>query len=264
SLYIADDDLPPGAVVSSFLPRTATLKLAGAKSKLTATGFFDTGLGPANFAESIGLTVGNFAVLIPKLTRQKNGAFTYKGQGVSLTAIPSKIGSSRGIFKLTIARDLTGYVAADAQLHFRFYDGVIDGSGIVTLKKGNFRLGRARGELASPSIFLFSLNGAVSGGGKDGFSLKAGFGGLGATYSVTIPAASFKKKGGAFTAGKGAGGVASARLDYDKEYMQVKVAGVDLGALPDGPQPVVVKITVGGDTRTTVVRLVKRGKKLTY
>lgn len=54
-------------------------------------------------------------------------------------------------------------------------------------------------------------------------------------------------------------------LDYAKEVITVKGKGLDLGAFPDGPQPVAVTIEIDGvEVQTTAVRMVRKRKALKY
>src|SRR5262249_27412369 len=90
--------VPPGAVDADFLPRgmrvVANAK-SPAKSKLSASGFFDTGSAAApQFESDATLDVGDLHVEIPGLT-PKGKAYVYSASGLTFTVTPNKSGSSR-------------------------------------------------------------------------------------------------------------------------------------------------------------------------
>ena len=278
TLVIRDDDLPAGAVGANFLPRLVVVKVAGAKSRLTASGLFDTGATLPLFAGPATLTIGGLTVSVPSTVKTVKGVFRHKADGIDFTLRPSKFGSSRGAFKLVVTnRDLSGLVDPGAPLTLRFDDVAVDGTGQVALTNGKFKLGAVRGTLLAPSVHLRRLSAKAPGGGKDSFSIEAGVGGLGdapgaapdvrvsrASYSVTIPGIGFKKSGGRFTFKGGKSGVASATLDYDRETLIVNAKAIDIGTFAQGAQPVVVTIQVGAATRTAVIRMVRIGASLKY
>jgi len=53
-------------------------------------------------------------------------------------------------------------------------------------------------------------------------------------------------------------------LDYARETLELRARGLDLGDLPEGPQPITVTVVVGEDSREVGVRMVRKGKRLKY
>jgi len=87
---------------------------------------------------------------------------------------------------------------------------------------------------------------------------------FGPTYTATIPAASFVRKGDKFVFKGSAGGVTSATLDYLRETITVSAKKVDLGTYAPGPGVVTLGAGLGDDERSVSVRMVRSGRSLKY
>jgi hypothetical protein len=272
---------PPPPIETFFLPKSVVAKQNAktpAKSTLVASGYFDTGLADVDLTKSATLDVGGFSFAIPSMTL-KGTTYSYAAPGVAFSVKTNPTKSSRATFTLKAVADLTGKIAADGELTMRFSGGdVTDAQAKVLLKSGKYALGKVRGALVAPNLYVASCNALVKGGGKDALTVVAGLATsgttpaaaadltirFGPTYVATIPAASFVKKGDRFTFTGPAGGVTSATLDYAKETITVKAKNVDLGAFADGPGPVEVAVALGSDSRAVTVRMVRKKTSLKY
>jgi len=280
TLYL-DRTFPPDTAIAFFLPKAVKLALNAktpAKSTLIASGFFDTGPFPEDLSGAATLLVGGLSFAVPALDPQKNGSFRYRGQGVDFTVTPQKSGSSRAKFKLKVTGDFAGKLEKDGPLALRFLRGTVDGAASVGLQEGRYALGKVRGSLTSPRLFFYALKGTVAGGGKDAVRLKAGLGSLGATpaaptdvrvavgatFVASLTASDLTQKGDAFVLKAPTGGVTAFVLDYARETLSLTAKSIDLGALPDGAQPLLVSVTVGPETHAAFVRAVRTGRALRY
>ena len=279
-LDIVVRNVPVGTLVSYFLPRSVNFSVNSAapeKSRLVASGFFDMGLATTDLSGAATLFVGTKVFVLPALERRKNGSYRYAGQGVDFTITPNKSGSSRAKFRLSTTGDLTGRVSADGLLTLRFIQaGVVDGTGSVGLQAGRYKLGKVRGTLTAPALFVYSAKATVNGGGRDTLTLKTGLGALGGTpptapdvtvafgsFTATVPGAEFTPRGESFVFKGDVGGVTSLVMDYARETMTLSAKGIDLGTVPEGAQSVIVTVGAGG-SRTVLVRVVRKGNALRY
>jgi len=263
------------------LPKKVALKVNAkdaTKSKLAATGFLDTGPGVVgDLTAAATLDVGGLHVDAASLTR-KGSAFILTSGGTTLKIVPNKSGSSHAKFALKATGDFTGEVAADGPLTLHFNDATVDGSGTVTLAQGKFALGKVRSALITPNLYLLKAAAKLKGGGKDKLALIVGFAtngttpaqaseveiGFGGTFSVTVPAASFTKKGDVFTFKGDIGGVTKVVVNYARETIAVAGSGLDLGTFAQGGNAVTVAIAIGSDARAVQVRMARKGAGLKY
>jgi len=270
------------SVASYFLPRSVKVKFNAKhpeKSQLVATGFFDLGPDPVDLTAAATLDVGGYEVKALTLTPNKKGtAFTLKQAGLQFTVKPDKSGSSRALFTIKVKDNLEGLVDPDGVLDLHFVIDAVDAQGAVTLEQGKYKLGKKRGALVSPAIYLYRVANKLKGGGADALSLRTGMATSGTTpagapafaldfgenFEATLAGSDFQKKGDRFSFKGPPGGLTSVVLDYLRETVSVKGKGVDLGAFADGPQPVTVSVGLGGDVREVSVRMVKKGKSLKY
>jgi len=267
-----------------FLPKSVTAKIDAKhaeKSSLTVSGFFDTGSKTVDLTAAATLDFGSLHVAIPNLTASKNGKqFKHAAAGLTFTIVPAPTGSSKATFTLKRAGDLSGLVPQDGDVVLHFKNAATDATGEVKLTKGKYAFGKVRGALVKPNLYPASAKATVKGGGKDALTLVVGLATngqtpasasdltvkFGATYSVTVPAAKFDKKGDRFLLKKDAAiaGLTTATLDYVKETITVKCKSVDLGAFVDGANSVEIDASLGADSRAVVVRAVKKKTALSY
>jgi hypothetical protein len=284
ALYVASFEagevlrIAPAAleVDSFFLPTKVAYKPNAsdpAKGKLVSAGTLDTGSADADFTGAATLEVGGFSVPIPALAPKGTGLLFREG-GVTLSIKPSKTGSSRAKFKLVVLGDLTGAVDPNQPLAVRFANAAVDARGEVGLTGGKFKLGRQRGALVAPAVFLAKLKARLADAGPDSFSLLAGLATDGQTpaeapsvrveigdaYAALVPASAFTRQGDRYVA-KGDVGVV---LDYLRETVAVKAKGVELGAFAQGANALRVEIAVADDARASTVRAVRKGASLRY
>jgi Right handed beta helix region len=263
------------------LPKSVKLKVNAkdaTKSKLAATGFFDTGPGlVGDLTSAATLDVGGLHVDAASLTH-KGKAFTLTSGGTTFKIVPSTSGSSHAKFALKATGDFTGEVAADGPLTLHFHDATVDGTGTVTLAQGKYALGKVRSALVAPDIYLLKAAAKLKGAGKDKLALLVGFAtngttpaqasdvqiGFGGTFSATVPAAAFTKKGDVFTFKGNSGGVTKVVVNYARETIAVAGSGLDLGTFAPGGNPVTVTIGIGSDSRAVQVRMGLKGAGLKY
>jgi hypothetical protein len=275
---VVDCTLCGAQTVESFiLPKAVTVKIDAttpAKSKLRTAGIFDTGPNPVDLGASASLRVGDLEVAATAPVPHGR-SFVVKQSGLLFKVVPSRTGSSKGRFRMKLQGDLTGSVDVDAPLTIRFTNPTVDGIGTVRLTKGHYRLRGRAGDLLAPELYLAKARARLVGGGKDKLALQLGFasGGsapaaapdvmvtFGPTYGVSVPSGAFTRKGDKFT---GAAGGAEVVLDYRRELITVRATKVDLGTFPEGAQPVLVGVDLGGTVRANTVRMVRTGKTLRY
>ncbi len=248
------------------------------KSLVTATGVLDIGPGNPNMMGPFLATVGTAQFPMPGLVYQ-NGKFSIEDSGVSLTITPAKSGSSKATFKLKVKGAAVAGLDPNVATEIGFLTAGADGSGTVLLKKGAFKLGKVKGTLIEPNLFLYSAKAKIKGAGKDSLKLKVGLATLGGmpaaapelsltfgeNLCVTVPSASFKKKGKNTWQAKGPkGSLTSVKLDYARETLTISGANLSLGNLADGAQDLTVTIGLGTVARCVAVRMVKKGSSLKY
>ena len=250
-----------------------------AKSKLVATGFFDTGSKVVDLTHAATLEIGDIVIAVPGLTPDGKGKkFTYSAGGVTFLIVPNPNGSSRAKFRLIRTGDLTGHVALNGELRLRFTNDVVDGICRVQLGAGSFRLGSKRGALVAPNLFVVRARATLRGAGNDELSLIVGLatGGVtpgaapevavsfGPVLSATITSGQFTNQGDVFTFKGNVGGVTGVVLDYAREQMSVTAKSADLGAFVEGPNPLTIVVGLGSDSRSVAVRAAKKGATLKY
>ena len=148
----------------------------------------------------------------------------------------------------------------------------------MTLAHGKYALGKVRGALVAPNLYLFRARAGLHGGGKDTLALLVGLAtngttpaqasdvkvAFGGTLSATIPAGSFTKKGDVFAFKGNVDGITKVALDYKRETIAVAGRGLDLGTFAQGGNAVTVAIGLGSDARAVEVRMVRKGNGLRY
>ncbi len=263
------------------LPKKVKVKPNAAKpekSLVTATGFLDIGPGNPNMMGPFLATVGTAQFPMPGLIYQ-NGKFSVEDGGLSLTITPAKSGSSKAKFKLKVKGAAVAGLDPNVATEIGFLTAGADGSGTVLLKKGAFKLGKVKGTLIEPNLFLYSAKAKLKGAGKDSLKLKLGLATLGGmpaaapelslnfgeNLSVTVPSASFKKKGKSIWQAKGPkGSLTSVKLDYARETLTISGSNLSLGDFAVGAQDLTVAVALGASARSVAVRMVKKGSSLKY
>ena len=168
----------------------------------------------------------------------------------------------------------------NGDLRIAFENAEVDGDGVVRLEKGRYKLGKKRGALVSPNLFLFRAKAKLANGAEDGLQLLAGLATAGPTpatapdldlafgdsYGVDVVGSAFdgpvRER---FVARAPVPGAKVVILDYLRETLAFKASGVELGGMGAGTSsPATVRIGLGNDVRTVRVRLGRRGSKLAY
>ncbi len=285
-VFVAKISGPGGAagpIESFILPKKVKAKLDAtdpAKSTLVAAGFLDTGPdADPDLGASAELDLGGLAINVPGLVPDASGTkFVYTGTGLLFQVTESKTGSSRAKFKVKYRGDISADVDPDSDLTLQFDNGTVNGIGTVGLEAGGYTLGRKRGALVAPNLYLYKAKATLRGGGMDTLSLKVGLAtggttpdvaptvdvGFGGLFSATIASGSFVRNGDRYEFRGDAGGITLVILDYLKETMTVKGTGLDLGAFPAGATPVDVTTGLDGAQRAVRVRLGRKGSALVY
>ncbi len=269
---------------SFFLPKSVVEKVNAknpAKTTLTVSGFFDTGSKTVDLTAAATLDVGGLHVSVPGFTKSANGKqYAYSASGLTFTIVPAPTGSSKATFTLKRTGDLSGLLPVDGDVSLHFTNAAVDSKGDVKVAKGKYVLGKVRGALVAPNLYVASAKATVKGGGKDALTLVVGLATngqtpasasdltvkFGGTLSRTIPAAKFAKTGDKFTFKGDASvpGITSVVLDYMKETITLKGKSLDLGAFSDGANAVEIDVSLGSDSRAVVVRAVKKKTALSY
>lgn len=279
TLRVHQSDAVP-VIESFFLPKKVTAKFNAAapgKSTLVAIGILDTGPNAPDLASAASIDVGGVHVDVPGLVSSKKG-FTYDAQGLSLVVKPNPYGSSRAKFNLKYTGDLTGKVAANGPLVFQFANAAADGGCQVALAGGAFGLGRVRGALIEPNLFVVRARAELKGPGKDALSMIVGLAtggttpaqaadltvGFGDALSATIPSASFRRKGDVDTFTGDVGGVTKVVVDYARELIAVTGKGLTLGTFAEGGNSVLLSVGLGNDARAVRVRMGRIGGTMKY
>ena len=269
-----------GAIESYFLSKRVKARFNVArpeKSRLVAAGFFDTGPAAVDLTQAATLDVGGLAFQAPGLVRSGR-SFKLVANGVSFVITPNRSGSSRAKFRLKTTGDLTGKILPDGPLALRFSQGAVAGRGEVKLSRGTYALGRIRGALVAPSVYLVRSKATIKGPGKDALAFVAGLATTGVTpaaasdlgvrfgdaFGATIPAASFTSRGDKYVFKGASGGLTSVVADYRRETITVRAKGIDLGSFVEGTQSVRVSIALGSDRRDVLLRMVKKRDALRY
>jgi YVTN family beta-propeller protein len=269
-------------VVSYFLPKAVKVRIAGeGKDSLVASGFFDDGGGDVNLGDPVTLAVGDFQRTFPLQPNAAGTVLSFKDASLSFSLKPNLKGSSRGFFRLKIAKTtLSGLVDPDAPV-----DLVLSGTGLpgarsrVGLTAGKYRLGRVRGTLESPEYFPAKAVVKTGDGKPDAISLKGGFrttGGVpgalgtvritvGEEFALDIPGGSFTRTGDSFRFTSRDGGTSvSVVLDFAREILTVKARGIELGALAGPTTDLVLDDGSGSGPVRIRVRLGSSGVKRFY
>ena len=119
----------------------------------------------------------DYEVEAPKLTPNTKGtAFTLKQAGMSFIVRPDKSGSSRAKFTVKVIDDLTGVIDPDAVLAMHFVSFDVDATGAVTLDKGKYKLGKTRGALIEPALYLYKTKAKLKAEEKAGRLTRKGAG----------------------------------------------------------------------------------------
>ncbi len=273
----------PPAIESFILPKKIKVKLDAtdnSKSTLVTAGFLDTGPdADPDFVAAATVTLGGLSIPVDGLVPNASGTvYSYSGAGLLFQVKTSKTGSSKAVFRVKYQGDLSGQVDPDAPVTLSFDNGTVDGTGEVGLEAGVYALGKKRGSLVAPNLYLYKVKAVLKGAGEDGLTLKAGIAtggttpdtapavtvGFGDTFSATIPSESFTRNGDRYEFRGDQGGITQVILDYLRETVTVKGKGLDLGTFAAGPVPVLVTVGIDGDSRSVRVRMGRKGTALVY
>ena len=278
-VVVREAGIAPTEVVSYFLPKTVAVKLAGAgKDALVAAGFFDDGGLAPDYTQAVTVDVGGFSETFTLVPNAKHTAYTFKGTRLRFAMVPNLRGSSRGRFRMKIAKTtLGGLVDPDQPVDFHFHaSGLLDAQGRVTLTAGKYRLGKKRGALLLPPFFPARATATLGGQGLDRLTFVGGFATNGTTpaslgsvtfalgaLSEVLTGSAFTKTGDkfAFSSSQGKTRV-SILLDFLRETVTVKASKVELGDLAGPTADVLFDAGAGaGPIRTTVRLGSKRAKR---
>jgi hypothetical protein len=274
--------VPPsvdGAIVPAEI-KVKSLKGSGDR-RLVATGTIDFGGSDVTLLGVARLVVGDRSFDFI-LGTDRRGRGVYTSDAMSLRITPSKLGTSRGAFTLSVVGDFGGFLDAsgNGNVDLQFERGLFHARGSADLTAGKFVLGARRGTLIQPGFRVAKAHGVVKEGAEDKLDLVLGVGGtdaapesapdvtigFGPSFSVTVPGSAFSPEGeGVFTARDPAQGVKILVLDFAEETVTFKGRKIELGDIGPGlTVPVTCTLTLGDDTRTFTLRMAHRGSALVY
>jgi hypothetical protein len=262
------------------LPKKVKVKINADKperSTLKTSGFFDLGPGDPVLTGPATLTVGGLVFNIPGLTPTGRN-YNYDTDGVTFRIKTRGNGSSRAKFLIKVNQDLNGQIDLNGTLDIEFTTGDLTGIASVGLTAGRYRIGKTRGMLYAPNLYLQKARCKLKSGSADKLKLMLGLSTdgttpaaasdvrvrMGTAVDVTIPAASFQRSGDLWVFSGNVGGITDVVLDYGTENITIKGKGLTLPDYPDGPNDVAVAVDVGADSRGVSVRMVRSGKTLKY
>jgi hypothetical protein len=270
-------------VTDSFFAPSAVTLYANAKtparSRLLASGNLDVGTNTLDPQGETRVTIGSRAQDFPSLGLDAKGrSFRLKNNEIDLRVKFSVKGASQSSFQLTLVGDFVGAIDPDGTLDFRFENGGVDAAGKVKLADGRYRSAKPRGALTDPDLAVESVRGTSKGAGKDTLVLRARFAtagttpaeasevevSFGGTFSQTIPAAGFTKRGDRFIYTSAGPGVTQLVLDYARETITLQAKKTDLGAWPEARNAAELRVSIGDDQRAVRVLVGKKGVALLY
>lgn len=268
---------PPG---SFLVPRKLIVKPNAkqpAKGKLLASGLFDSGPDAPDLSAPATFSLDDLdAVFGAPLA--KKGGWLFSAGGTELLLKTSKLGSSRGTFRLKAVGADPGSMGPDGPMAVRFDNGTLKPECSIDLAGGRFRLGKPAGNVTEPALHLQKAKATLRGPGKDALALVLGMAGpgapppvapqlelsFGAGFSEVIPAGAFTQKGSTWRYKGTKGALTAVVLDYGRDLVRVKGAGLDLGALPPGAQPLEIGLVLDAEEQRLQVRMVRKGNALRY
>jgi hypothetical protein len=246
-----------------------------AKSALTVTATLDTGPEAAAFDPTATISIGGIAVPISGLTPDKKGVLRYHDALNTFAIVPGASGSSRCTMTATLKGAQVLAVGADGSVDVTLSCGNVSAAGACTLQKGTFTLGH--GALPSEVSVPRSASATLVGHGKDSFTVKWVTAPsepatqmsdivfkFGPTYSKTIPGASFKRRGTVWSFTDKTNALPAMTINTATGLITVTGKKADLGAFDMGAQAVRFVAGPAADPSTVDVRMVRKGRTLTY
>jgi YVTN family beta-propeller protein len=271
----------PTPVVSYFLPRIVNLKVKGAdKDSLVASGFYDDGgLGP-DYTQPVTVDVGAFEETLTLVPNKKHTKYKGKGTHLQFAIAPNLRGSSRGRFRMRIAKTtLGGLIDPNKPVDFHFHaTNLPDAQGEVVLTSGKYKLGKKPGELLSPPFFPARATAVLRGPNQDSLVFKGGFATTGTTptslgtvtfafgdFTQTIPGSSFTKTGNAFKYSSTQGKTKiSIVLDFLRETVTLKAKNIEVGDVSGATAQFELDTGAGSGAVSNTVRLGSKTPKKFY
>jgi hypothetical protein len=268
-------------VNSTLLPSKVTAVVNAknaAKSTLTVTGAFNLGDAAANWASHATLDLGGLHFDIPALSSNNAGTkFKFAGGGLTLAITQSASGTSKAAFTATYVGDLTGLVGLDQVMKLKFANDSTTATSTVVLSGGKFKLSAPHGNFIDPCIYVANVAGKVVGDGKDTLSLTVGVAMDGTTppeppdlvfafgdFSRTFTGDQFKRKGTKDVFTDATGDVTSMVVDYAKQTLTITGHKLTLGTFTQGANLVDIDVEFADEFHDVPVRVVVKGKTLTY
>lgn len=268
----------PAPVQQFLLPAKATLRLNSKRperSALLLGAILDTGPEAADLEGGVTFRVGGKAYALPAFTAKRDGSFSSSAGGLLVAIRPRSAGSSR----CPLAASLVGADAAalsrDGPLSFGIACGSVDTDCSIVLEKGKFAIDR--GGLAEGATVVASAKATLAGPGKDSFTVTFLIApseapspvpdfvfSFGQNYSRTIPGARIRVKGRVLAFRDRTNALPSLTADLARGVVVVSGRRADLGVFPDGAQPVRLAVGPVGDEALIDVRMVRKGRSLTY
>ncbi len=269
---------PPRPVRQFLLPTKITRKVNAknpAKDVLTVSATLDTGPDAAAFDATAAFSVGGVSVPITGFAPDRKGVWRAGGAGFAFAITPGAAGGSRCRVTATLKGAQVLTVGADGAVDLTLSCGNVSAKGACTLKKGAFTLGH--GALPADASVPVSAKATLLGAGRDSFAVKWVVApsdaptqmsdivfALGPTYSKTIPGASFKRKKAVWSFSDKTNALPSMTIDTATGSITVTGKKADLGTFAVGAQSVRFVAGPADDPTVVDVRMVRKGKTLTY
>lgn len=273
---LGDEPPPPDDV--PLLATKVTVKRNAKKperSKLIVEGLFDTGPGDVDLGAPCEVSCGGLLLPVSSLQPLRGGGWRHSADGLKVDLLPAATGSSLVKLKIKRKGELNGLVPEDGPLDLQTTAADAVRFGQVITEKGRYVQG-GKGELVDPGLVLTAATVRLAGRKAQRLSLTASLCGpmpdappdvtirFADADAVLVPAGSFVRKGARYRFRGDVDGISAVDLDYGRERLTVKGAGLALGDYPDGSHVVSVRLAVGEEQRDATVRMVSKRKKLRY
>lgn len=223
-------------------------------AKFQAAGTFDAGAAAREFTEPSEVRLGGAVLQLThrKVTKQ---SVTLSGAEAVLVLKPSRTGSSRVAFTLTVTGDAAGAVPSDGTAQVWFVQPGFAASGAVLLKGDRFAPGAGR--VADPALVMDQFAGALTPAANDRLKMRCRFAGgevpdaipevtvQYAALKFTAAASQFVRKGDKLVFQQKQFGGRKIEIDYRKGFVTFSLAGIELGAFTDTFDPGDLIVAVG-------------------
>lgn len=243
------------------------------KSRWTLSATLDTGGDPAAFASAAHLEIGGY-VRDVSLVADRKGVLRYRGGGLDVAVAPSSVGSSKCALTVKVTGADALPLAQDGLLMVGLRCGDVDTGGSCVLARHRYAIG---GALPERPVLVSAAKATIGGAGKDSFEASFVFTpaghvptpgdvefAFGSTYRAVVLQGAFRKSGHVFRAPGRPGKAPAMVLDFTRGVATVSGSKMDLGPFAQGAQSVTITLGPVGESTTTAIRMVRKGRALRY